>query len=153
MRYEFFLRRPAEPLTDEELAAAVAALEGEEGGELSLEPYRDEDGALLGLDLGVGVEELAGAARLCRAAFALAAAHRLTVFDPQLGRSVTEGDEELIQHGFDRGAAFAMAAPISGATGGGGGAGGGGLSSSAKLWLAVIGVIALLLVVGRLLRC
>lgn len=156
MRYELFLRRPSQPLTDEELAAAAAAVERDEGDRLTLEPFRrPEDGALLGLDLGVAVEEPGGAARLCRQAFALAGAHDLAVFDPQLGRTVVPGEEELIEQRFDQGAAFSMAAPIGGASvpGGGGVLSTGGLSPGVKLWLAVIGLIALLLLVGRLLRC
>ena len=145
MRYELFLRRLSEALDQEELDAVCEAA-AQEGGEVHVDPYRDEDGALLGVDLGIDVDQPAGAAQLCRVAFEVAGAHRLSLFDPQLGRAVAEGDEELVQQRFDQGAAFEVAAPIATASS----PSPGGLSPGVKLWLAVIGLIALALLVGRL---
>jgi hypothetical protein len=150
MRYELFLRRPSGPLSDEELQALREALGREEGADLALDPYRSEEGALLGVDIGVALDRPAGAARLCRLAFAAAAEHGLSVYDPQLGRSVGEGDEDLVQQRFDQGAAFSMAAPVSTASDP---AGGLRLSPTVKLWLVVLGAIVLVLLASRCLTC
>jgi hypothetical protein len=148
MRYELFLRRPSEPLGQKELDVVCAAA-AQEDGEIHVDPYRDEEGALLGVDLGIDLDQPGGAASLCRVAFDLAGAHRLSLYDPQLGRAVVEGDEDLVQQRFDQGAAFDVAAPITTASS----PAGGGLSPSVKLWLAVIGMIVLVLVLGRWLSC
>jgi hypothetical protein len=148
MRYELFLRRPAESLDQGELAAVCEAA-AQEGGVVHVDPYRDEEGALLGVDLGINVDQPAGAARLCRLALDVAGTHRLSLFDPQLGQTITKGDEELVQQRFDQGAAFDVAAPIATASS----PSAGGLSPSVKLWLALIGVIALVLLVARGLSC
>lgn len=148
MRYELFLRRLSEPLDQGELDAVCEAA-AQEGDEVHVDPYRDEEGALLGVDLGIDVAAPAGAARLCRLAFDVVGTHRLSLFDPQLGRTITKGDEELVQQRFDQSAAFDVAAPIATASS----PSAGGLSPGVKLWLAVTGVFVLVLLVGRWLSC
>lgn len=139
MRYELFLRSRS-PLQEEVLKQVAAEL-SQPG--LVLEPYREE-GALLGFDLGADPQQPGAAAALCGAAFALEQQHDLSVFDPQLGRPVTEADGELIARrlaeltAFDQGALTA-ATPTG--------------SPTLRLWLVVAGALVLVLLLGKALRC
>lgn len=141
MRYELFLRS-RRPLQEQDLEQMAADLARQEQG-LALEAYR-EDGAILGLDLGADPELPGAAASLCRAAFALERQHELSVFDPQLGRLVTEADEELIGRRVADLTAFGQGALSPTAPTG---------SSSLKLWLVVAGAVVLMLLLGKVLRC
>ncbi len=143
-RYELFLRAPGA------LAAeALAAIEEEvarAGPALSAEPYL-EGGEARGVDLAAELEQPEAAAALCGAAFRLAAAHDLAVFDPQLGRAVSEGEVALIEAQAARTSAYAELAPLSPA------ASGRALSSSARLWVIVIGALVVLFALARALSC
>lgn len=143
MRYELFLRRDTELEQPEELLAEASAAELR--AELYVHPH---SGEARGLDLGVDLEAPAGTARLCKAAFELAAAHGLQVFDPQLGRTVCAADQPAIEERFEQSSAFAVAAPVTP-----GADSPGLLSPSAKLWLLVIGVVVLLFLLLRGASC
>jgi hypothetical protein len=143
MRYELFLRGST-PLTEATLAdcrqRATAA-------DLSLDPYRNAEGELRGVDLGSD-PDAPRAARLCTLAFDLAREHELTVFDPQLGRAVTAGDEELIAQRLAQSAAFSLAAPVAPAV-----EGDGRLSPTLRLWLLVLGLMALAFLLIKAMTC
>ena len=145
MRYELFLRRAA-PLPDEAQQAVkeIASSEGDDS--LALELFRKDD-VVTGFDLGVDPNHPRAAGLLCGAAFRLAEEHGLNIYDPQLGRAVTAGDEESIRQQLEQSAAFVMAAPVSTV------AEGGGLSPTLRLWLIVIGVVVLAFVVIRGMSC
>ena len=141
MRYELFLRREAG--VDDELVAAAR----DKAGEL-VRVERFEGEAPSGLDLGVEVDARGASEALCEAAFALAEAHGLTVFDPQLGRTVSRDDGEAIGEQIARTNAFAAAglasldaSPRVGSR------------AAAKGWLILAATIVGLIVVVRLLRC
>ena len=145
MRYELFLRREAG--VDDELVAAAR----DKAGELvRVERFEGEGTgeAPSGLDLGVEVDARGASEALCEAAFALAEAHGLTVFDPQLGRTVSRDDGEAIGEQIARTNAFAAAglasldaSPRVGSR------------AAAKGWLILAATIVGLIVVVRLLRC
>ena len=143
MRYELFLRREAG--VDDELVAAAR----DKAGELvRVERFEGEGEAPSGLDLGVEVDARGASEALCEAAFALAEAHGLTVFDPQLGRTVSRDDGEAIGEQIARTNAFAAAglasldaSPRVGSR------------AAAKGWLILAATIVGLIVVVRLLRC
>jgi hypothetical protein len=144
MRYELFLRREAG--VDDEVLEATRQRAGET---LSVEPFAGEaDAGARGVDLGVEADARGAAEALCAAAFDLAEAYGLTVFDPQLGRTVSRSDSEQIGEQVARTNAFATAAL-------------GSLESSprvgsraaAKGWLILAGAIVALIVAIKLLRC
>lgn len=160
MRYELFLRRSAplspeedtsrqapRPLSEQALAAAREAVQ-EGHGALSLDPYHAEGGALAGFDLGVDPNQPGAAALLCRVTFRLAEEQQLGVYDPQLGRAVTAGDEALIGQQLEQNAAFVMAAPVTPRP-----EGVGAISPTLRLWLLVIGVVVLAFVLIRAASC
>lgn len=143
IRYELFLRSstalPGEVLEQIRGQADEA--------DLSLDPYRNPDGELLGLDLGTDPDS-PRAARLCELAFALAREHQLTVYDPQLGRAVTAGDAELISQQLARSAAFTFAAPVASAA-----TDEGRMSPTLRLWLLVIGMMGLAFLLIKAMTC
>lgn len=144
MRYELFLRSSS-PLSEETLAE-VRRRAGED--DLSMDPYRNADnGELLGVDLGTD-PDAPRASRLCALAFALAREHQLTVFDPQLGRSVTEGDGELIAQHLAQSAAFTLAVPVAPAV-----EGEGRISPTLRLWILVLGLMALAFLLIKAMTC
>jgi hypothetical protein len=146
LRYELFLRGSAS-LSEEVLSSIGAGVEQLGSGTVILEPFRTEDGRLDGVDIGISPEEADSAQILCDVAFRLAAEHGFTVFDPQLGRTVTEGDDDLIRQGFAQSSAFAMAAPITPLEESPS------LSPTLRLWLIVIGLGFLFFILARSLRC
>jgi hypothetical protein len=133
MRYELFLRGAA--ALDDQALEEAAALVAAQGPALRWEPYRVE-GVTRGLDVIADLDQPGVGALLCRAVFGIAAAQGLTVFDPQQGRPVMEGDAAQIEGQIERARAFAEAAPLGGA----GAAATAGLSPGARLWL-IIGVL------------
>jgi len=141
MRYELFLRIAL--LSDQTLET----VRGEVAGELSVDSYRDPAGALAGFDLGVDADHPGGAQQLCAAAFQLAADHGLTIYDPQLGRTVAAGDEEEIRQQLAQTAAFAMSAPVTPMTEGQR------LTPTLRLWLLVLGLVLGGLLLVRALSC
>jgi hypothetical protein len=147
VRYELFLRRSA-PLTEQMFAEVRGAVEQEGHGALKLDPYHTEGGSLAGFDLGVDPNQPAAAALLCRVAFRMAEEQQLGVYDPQLGRAVTVGDEELIGQQLEQNAAFVMAAPVTPTP-----EGGGGLSPTLRLWLIIIGLVVAAFVLIRAASC
>jgi hypothetical protein len=144
--YELFLRC-AEPIDATQIGAMQESL-GQSDVSLRLELYRCDD-QLLGFDLGVHYSEPQGARILTDRAFALGREHRIsTVYDPQLGRPVSPGDEDEIARCFVKNAAFAESGAVSYAAPS--------ATPSAgrlKFWLAVAGLGILVLGVGRLLQC
>jgi hypothetical protein len=145
-RYELFLRSSA-PL-DEPALQAIAAAAAQSPTSLVLERYV-ADGQTRGVDLGAPLDQPRAAEALCKIAFALAAAHQLAVFDPQLGRPVTDGDREQIAQHFERTSAFDGAALLSV----GPSPSTRRLSSSARLWLVIVLGGATLLILMRALSC
>jgi hypothetical protein len=141
MRYELFLRSRT-PLQQEALEQVAAELE-QQGPGLVLEPYREEE-TLLGFDVGADPQQPGAAAALCGAAFSLEQRHDLSVFDPQLGRPVTEADSDLIARQVAELTAFGQGALTAAAPSG---------SPALRLWLVVAGVLVLVLLLGRALRC
>jgi hypothetical protein len=114
---------------------------------LRVEPYVADSGTM-GIDVAAPLGAPPAARALCEVCFQLAAAHSLSVFDPQLARVVTEGERELILEHFERTSAFdggalppATSAPARR------------LSASGKLWLVVIVGGAALFVLMRALSC
>lgn len=152
MRYELFLRSSA-PLTEETLAE-IRRRVTEAGREpLVLEVFRAgqdraEQAGITGVDLGAQVADLPDPSLLWRTAFDLATAHGLTVFDPQLSRTVTAGDAELIAERVAQTIAYAQAAPVTTPA-----PGVGGMSASTRIWLLVAALVGLALVISRALRC
>jgi hypothetical protein len=145
MRYELFLRGAA--ALDDEAVQAAAQIVAEHGPTLSWERFQ-VDGVTRGLDVGADLEQPGAGALLCRAVFRIAAAQGLTVFDPQLGRAVMEGDAEQIEVQAERGRAFAEAAPLSSASGQPAR-----LNPSTRLWLLIALLLVGALVVARALSC
>lgn len=135
MRYELFLRGAA--ALDDKALEEAARLVAAQGPALRWEPYTVE-GVARGLDVIADLEQPGVGALLCRAVFAIAAAQGLTVFDPQQGRPVMEGDAARIEGQIERARAFAEAAPLGGART----ASGAGLGPAARIWL-IIGLLVL----------
>jgi len=115
---------------------------------LRTEPYV-ADGGTMGIDVAAPLDTPQAARALCAVCFQLAAAHSLSVFDPQLARVVTEGERELILEHFERTSAFDGGAlpPATTTTPSRR------LSASTRLWL-VVGVGAVVIfVLMRALSC
>jgi hypothetical protein len=145
MRYELFLRGAA--ALDDEAVQAAAQIVADHGPTLSWERYQ-ADGATRGLDVAADLEQPGAGALLCRAVFRIAAAQGLTVFDPQLGRAVMEGDAEQIEAQAERGRAFVEAMPLSTAAGEKPG-----LNPSTRLWVLIAALLVGALVLARALSC
>lgn len=145
MRYELFLRSST-PLSEQLLQSITEAVEGGSGA-VDVEPYA-ADGETLGVDLGVEVDDPRGPSALCEAAFSLADEFRLSVFDPQLSRTVTPGEEAEIKHQLDQVSTFSEAALISPAD-----HGSSTTPSTLWIWLVVIGSVVLLYLVSKLMTC
>jgi hypothetical protein len=145
MRYELFLRGAA-ALDDEALQTAARRL-ADFGPALGCEPYRSE-GVTRGLDLFVEIQQPEAGRQLCRAAFAIASQQGLTVFDPQLGRPVMEGDAAQIEAQIESVQAFAEGVPL-----GTSASAAPGLSPSARLWLVIAGLLVAAFVLARGLSC
>ncbi len=145
MRYELFLRSST-PLSDEQLQAMAEAVEGSSAVEM--EPYVSEE-ETLGVDLAVDVDDPRGGPALCEMAFSLADEYRLSVFDPQISRTVTQGEEAEIRRQVDQVSTFSQAALVSpvGATTPSSG------PSTLWIWLVLIGSIVLLYLVSKMLTC
>ena len=142
-RYELFLRAGA-ALTEKTLHELDAECRAA-SPPIALDPYRDEGGALRGVDLGVDPAEPGAVKRLCELAFELAQSRTLTVFDPQLGRIVSSPSESAaIEEQAARGGAFAEGASLSGAAGGS--------PASTRLWLIVAAVLIGVILLMRFLR-
>jgi len=143
MRYELFLRSTS-PLTEEQLESIRETVEA--SGAVELELYRSE-GETRGVDLGVDVDDPRGPGALCEAAFALADEFRLSVFDPQLSRTVTAGEEGEIRGKLDQVSTFSQAALLSPAS----------VSTTSPttlwIWLAIIGSVVLLYLVSKMMTC
>ncbi len=144
MRYELFLRS-ASPLSEQLLDEMRGVCQ-----EMTLEPFLQGEESV-GVDLGVDVEDPAAARLLLKAAFSLAEQHGLSIFDPQLGRQVTEADRELITTQVGRTTAFMQAMPVSLA--GMEQSADEGISSSTRLWLMIGGLIVLAMAVSQMLTC
>lgn len=143
MRYELFLRRER-ALDEGELAALRERVAGAPG--INLEVVQ-RGGTPRGVDLAVEIAQHDGAAALCEAAFALAAAYGLSVYDPQLAATVTAADGERVARRFAETAAYAEAAiggppppPRS-------------LAPGARAWLTIGAGIAALVLLGKALTC
>ena len=146
MRYELFLRSAA-PLTEAVVEQIRTANE-----DLSVDPYQDEAGMLMGVDLGVELEDPAGPRLLLKAAFPLALDHGLRMFDPQLGRPITDADHEMVTEQMERTMAFMQSMPVSTA----GQLVSGqqeGISATTRLWLMIGGAMALALLASQGLTC
>ena len=144
MHYELFLRSST-PLSEEQLQSIGEAVEATSGA-VELELYA-ADGEPLGVDLGVDVDDPRGPTALCEAAFALAEEHKLSVFDPQLSRTVTAGEEAEIRRQLDQVSTFSQAAllsPTSSTTT---------TPSTLWIWLVVIGSVVLLYLVSKMMTC
>ena len=114
---------------------------------LRTEPYV-ADGGTMGIDVAAPLDTPQAARALCAVCFHLAAAHSLSVFDPQLARVVTEGERELILEHFERTSAFDGGALPPATT-----TASRRLSASTRLWL-VVGVGAVVIfVLMRALSC
>jgi hypothetical protein len=125
------------------MVRAAAAVVADQGPALRWERYQ-VDGVTLGIDVIASLDEPGAGDRLCQAAFAVAGGQGLTVFDPQLGRTVMEGDAETIVRQVERAHAFAEAAPVSAASG---------LAPSSRLWLLLGLLVVGALVLARALSC
>jgi hypothetical protein len=145
-RYELFLRSTA-PL-DEPSLQAIAEAVAHAPTPLVLERVV-ADGRTCGVDLGAALDQPRAGDALCKVAFALASEHRLSVFDPQLGRLVTDGDREQIAAHVERTSAFDSAALLSV----GPKPGTRRLSSSGRLWLVIAIGGGALLILMRALSC
>jgi hypothetical protein len=145
MRYELFLRGAA--ALDDEAVQTAAQIVAEHGPTLSWERYQ-ADGATRGLDVAADLDQPGAGALLCRAVFRIAAAQGLTVFDPQLGRAVMEGDAEAIEAHAERGHAFSEALPVSVGAGDKSG-----LNPSTRLWVMIALLLVGALLLARGLSC
>jgi len=143
MRYELFLRSER-PLSEASLAA-VARVAAEDG--LAVEPYRDEVG-VRGVDLGAEMHNALAARALPRRAVELAEAHHLTLFDPQLGRIITEADLPLVRERMTGTQAFVEAALVPDAV-----TPARGMGPAATLALAGAAVVVMVTLLGRLAGC
>ena len=137
--------RSVSPLDD----AALVAMRGAITTGIALDPFRREQ-ALVGVDLSIALDQPVGARALVENALQLASEHGLTLFDPQLGRSVGEGDLSEIEERFTQTATFNETGflgtsndPRYRAT----------RQANARMWLWVGGLIVVVLLLGRLLRC
>lgn len=142
MRYELFLRSPA-ALDGAVMPAAAAAVAAKTF--LELEPYADGE-LVLGLDLSADADDPRAAGALCEVAFGLAAAHELSVFDPQLGRVISAGDEPEVRRQVEQLSAFAGAALTSLPE-----QQDSGRASNLWIWLVLGGSVALLWLANRFL--
>ncbi len=149
MRYELFLRRSDGALEDQALASIAQRVAGGKT-QLVLEVYRsDRSNEALGVDLGVELGVETGAAcRLVELALALAAEHGLTVYDPQLGRTVAAGAAEQVVAHYERTAAFTGGEQL-----GQGGHSPAGGPASARIWIYLAGAVVALFLASRLLTC
>ncbi len=145
MRYELFLRS-TEPLTEAQLDAVAKKLEGTSGA-VDVEAYT-EGGQPLGVDLVVDVEDPRATTALCESAFSLAEELQLTVYDPQLSRPVTAGEEEEIRQQLEQVSTFSEAALVAPAAGEPSA-----MPSTVWIWLVLIGAALLLYVVSQLMTC
>lgn len=146
MRYEIFLRAAA-PITE----ALVEQVRGD-NPDLAVDPYADEGGALMGVDLGADLEDPAAARLLLKAAISLSEGHGLRMYDPQLSRPITEADQEQITEQMERTAAFIQSLPVS--TAGQSLAGEPeGMSATTRLWLMIGGAMVVALLASQGLTC
>jgi hypothetical protein len=146
MRYEIFLRAAA-PITAELVEEVRAA-----NPDLSVDPYSDEAGALMGLDLGADLEDPAAARLLLKAAIALSEGRGLRMYDPQLSRPITEADREQVTEQMERTSAFMQSLPVS--TAGQSLAGEqAGMSATTRLWMMIGGAMLLALLASQGLTC
>jgi hypothetical protein len=151
--YELFLRSTV-PLSEEAVRGLEEAIAGSgpsgdgaasaprEGGAV-VERYAG-DGGLLGVDVSLSFEGLAG--RL-RPVLEHAASRRLAVYDPQLGRTVVATDAEEILEQARRSSAFHEGAPL------GTGLGSTRSAPSTRIWLIVLGLVVAFFLLAKLLRC
>jgi len=122
---------------------AAAEVVAELGPMLRWERYQ-VGGVTLGIDVIGDLDKPGAGSTICRAAFAIASAQGLIVFDPQLGRPVMEGDAVAIEHQAECARAFIEAAPVGVAPG---------LTPSTRLWL-LLGLLLLgALMLARTLSC
>lgn len=145
MRYELFLRS-TDALTKAQLDAIAKKLEGNSGA-VDVEAYT-EGGQPLGVDLVVDVEDPRAATALCEVAFSVADELKLSVYDPQLSRPVTAGEEEEIRQQLEQVSTFSEAALVSPAAGEPST-----MPSTVWVWLVLIGAALLLYVVSQLMTC
>lgn len=142
-RYELFLRRD-EPLTSEEVASARTQARD---ADLQVEVFQ-RDGRTCGFDLGVGLHEPSRSAEaLCSVAFELARHLGLSVFDPQLGRTLAVAESEALLKRFAQSAGYLLT-----------GFGGPPFSApsrppSTRIWLLLLGLLLLVAVAGRAFSC
>ncbi len=144
MRYELFLRSAA-PVADE-VEAQVRA----DCPDLEVSSFEAE-GQVMGVDLGADVEDPAAARLLVKAAFSSATRHGFQVYDPQLGRPVTEADRELITTQVERTAAFMQSMPVS--TAGMAPDESEGMSPTTRLWVIIGAAVLGAMVVSQGLTC
>lgn len=107
---------------------------------------------LMGVDLGGDLEDPAAPRLLLKAAFPLAEDHGLRMFDPQLGRPITDADREMVTEQMERTVAFMQSMPVSTA----GQLVGGeneGMSATTRLWLMIGGAMALALLLSQGMTC
>ena len=147
MRYEIFLRAAA-PLSEK----LITEIQGD-NMDLGVDPYHDEAGMLMGVDLGADLEDPAAPRLLLKAAVALSEGHGLRMYDPQLGRPITEADREVITEQMERTVAFMQSMPVSTAGQSIVGTEGQGLSPVTRLWVMIAALMGVALLLSRGLSC
>ena len=147
MRYELFLRRP-HALSDDELKQADAQVEAR-STDLACEPFvGDQSTQQWGIDIGVDAELPNAATLLFKAALELAASQSLSIYDPQLGRIISEADADEVAQKLSQFASFSEAALLEANA-----APQLGSRASKRIWLYIGGLIVVAFVLMRALQC